>query len=83
MAASTSTPMAMAMPASDMMLDVIPRYRMKRKAVRRASGSGMVTIRTDRRWSSNRMFTRVTTTASSSSARLSVSAARAMRPERS
>jgi hypothetical protein len=75
--------MAMAIPASDMMLDVIPRYRMKRKAVRTASGRGMVTISTERRWRRNRIFTRVTTTASSSSARFSVSAARAMRPERS
>ena len=83
MAASTRTPMAMAIPASDMMFEVMPRYRMNRNAVRTASGMGMVTIRTERRWSRNRMLTRVTTAASSSRERLRVSAARRINAERS
>ena len=45
MPASTSTPMAMAMPVSDMMLEVMPNYRMRMKEIRIDSGSGSVTIR--------------------------------------
>jgi hypothetical protein len=82
-AASTSTPIAMAIPASDMMLEVIPRYRMKRKAINTASGMGIVTIRTDRKWSRKRRFTSVTTTASSMSDRLRVATARSIKAERS
>ena len=56
---------------------------MNRKAVSTASGSGIVTISTDRTWRRNRMFTRVTTIVSSMSARLSVCTARSMRADRS
>ena len=72
MAASTSTPMAMAMPASDMMLELMSRYRMKRNAVRTASGRGMVTMSTDRKCSRKTMLTSVTTIVSSINARRSV-----------
>jgi hypothetical protein len=75
--------MAMAIPASDMMFEVIPRYRMKRKAVSTASGIGIVTMRTDRRCSRKTTFTSVTTRASSVRARRRVWTARSMSWDRS
>ena len=71
-AASTSTPMAMAIPASDMMFELMSRYRMNRNAVRTASGSGMVTISTERKCSRKIMLTIVTTIVSSMRARRNV-----------
>ena len=56
---------------------------MKRNAVSTASGSGSVTIRTDRKWSKNRTFTIVTTIVSSIRARRRVWTARSMSAERS
>ncbi len=56
---------------------------MKRKAVRTASGSGMVTINTERRCRRKTMLTMVTTIVSSISARLSVETARSMSADRS
>ena len=48
-AASTSTPMAMAMPASDMMFDVMPKCRMSTNEIRIETGSGNVTMSTLRK----------------------------------
>ncbi len=44
-AASTSTPIAMAMPVSDMMCDWTPNSFIRMKAMRIEAGSGRVTIR--------------------------------------
>jgi len=77
-AASTSTPMAMAMPVSDMMLLVMPVSFISRKETRIETGNGRVTIRMLRKCQRNRMWARVTSTTSSSSACLSVSIVRSI-----
>jgi hypothetical protein len=56
---------------------------MNRNALNTASGSGIVTISTERTLSRNRMLMTVTTRVSSISARRSVATARSMRAERS
>lgn len=81
--ASTSTPMAMAMPASDMMFEVIPNPCISRKETRMLAGSGSVTIRMERKWNRKMTCASVTSSTSSTSASRSVAIVRAMRSERS
>ena len=83
MPASTSTPMAMAMPESDMMFDVMPNWFIRMNETRIESGSGSVTMRMLRKWNRKRMMTIVTSTASSVSACLSVSSVRSISSLRS
>ena len=45
MPASTSTPMAMAMPERDMMFDEMPKWFIKMNAIRMESGSGSTTMK--------------------------------------
>ena len=48
--ASASSPMAMAIPPSDMMLDDRPRYRIPMNDIRTDSGSTIITTSADRAW---------------------------------
>ncbi len=50
MPASTSTPMAMARPDSDMMFDEMPKWFIRMNEARIESGSGSVTMRMLRKW---------------------------------
>ncbi len=83
MPASTSTPIAIAIPPSDMMFDVMPKTRMRRNDVRIASGSGSVTMRIERKCSRKITCASVTRRISSRSARRSVPTAREISAERS
>jgi len=83
MPASTSTPMEMAMPVSDMMCDGMPNRSMRMNEIRMEAGSGSVTIRMLRKWNRNRMCASVTRMISSVSACFRVSMARPMRSLRS
>ena len=78
MPASTKSEMAMAMPASDMMFDVMPKYFMKRNEKSTASGSGTVTMKTERKCARKRRLASVTRINSSTSAHFRVSVARLM-----
>ena len=81
--ASTSTPMAMAMPESDMMFDEMPKWFMRMNETRIETGNGIVTIRMLRKWKRKIMCASVTRRISSTSATRSVSIVRPMRSERS
>ena len=81
--ASTSTPMAMAMPESDMMFEEMPNRSISTNETRMLSGSGMVTMRMLRKWNRKTMCANVTSTISSISACFRVSIVRAMRSLRS
>jgi hypothetical protein len=74
--ASTRTPIAMAIPESDIKFDVMPMKYMNRNDVNTASGSGIVTIRIERKCARKMMWARVTRISSSMSARSSVPVAR-------
>ena len=76
MAASTSVPIAIAMPPSDMMLALMPCARMTMKAEATASGVTITTISPERTWYRNRRHTSATTMNSSSSLRFRLSTAR-------
>ena len=82
-AASTSTPMAMAMPVSDMMLLVMPNCLISKNDIRIDTGNGNVTIRMLRKCHNNTMCARVTKMISSISACLSVSMVRSIKSLRS
>ncbi len=81
--ASTSTPMAMAIPPSDMMLEVTPRSFMVMKEMRTAIGRVRTITRALWKWSRKTRMTRDTTIDSSVSARFRVWMARSIRSERS
>ena len=83
MAASTSTPMAMAMPLSDMMFEVIPNCFIRMNEIRIETGSGNVTIRMMRKWKRKMMCASVTRMISSVSACFSVSIVRSINSLRS
>ena len=74
--ASTSTPMAMARPESDMMFDVMPNWFIKMNENKIESGSGSATMRMLRKWNRKITMTTVTKIISSVSACLSVSSVR-------
>ena len=65
MPASTSTPMAMAMPLSDMMLEVMPNSFIRMKEIRIEAGNGSVTIRMLRKCQRNMMCASATSMISS------------------
>ena len=73
MDASTITPMAMAMPPSDMMFDVMSNIFMQMNAMSTATGISMMTRMTLRMCNRKMSTMMLTTTASSISAPLSVS----------
>ena len=82
-AASTSTPMAMAMPVRDMMFEVMPNSFIRMNEIRIETGSGSVTMMMLRKCQRKMMCARVTRMTSSHSACLSVSMVRSMRSLRS
>jgi len=82
-AASTSVPIAMAMPPRDMMLALMPCSRMTTKAESTAIGVTITTISPERTWNRNTRHTSATTMNSSSSLRLRLSTARWISVERS
>ena len=63
MTASASSPIAIAMPPSDMMFEVRPRYRMPMNDIRTDSGSTIITTSADRAWNRKTRQMIVTTTA--------------------
>ncbi len=77
------TPIAMAMPPSDMMLEVMPNSRMKMNAMSTATGISMMTRSTLRTCSRKSSTMRLTTMDSSISARRSVIDGRLIRVVRS
>ena len=83
MPASTSTPMAMAMPLSDMMFEVMPNCLIRMNEIRIEAGSGMVTIRMLRKCQRKTMWARATRRISSTSAVFSVAMVRSIRVLRS
>ncbi len=82
-AASTSVPIAIAMPPSDMMFALMPCARMTMNAASTAIGVTITTIRPERMWNRNTKQTSATTTNSSSSLRFRLSTARWISEERS
>ena len=77
------TPMAIAIPPRDMMLEVMPKSFMQMKAMRTATGISMMTLRTLRAWRRKSPTIRLTTSASSKSVFSSVFTAAVMRSLRS
>ena len=82
-AASTSTPIAMAMPESDMMFELMPNCCIRMKEIRIETGNGNVTMRMLRKCQRKMMCASVTRMISSQSACLRVSRVRSMRSLRS
>ncbi len=82
-AASTSVPIAIAMPPSDMMLALMPCAFITMKADATAIGVTITTISPERRWNRNTKQTSATTRNSSSSLPLRWSTARWISEERS
>ena len=82
-AASTIAPMAMAMPPSDMMLEVILRYAIGMKANSTATGRIRIATSALLKWKRNTSATKLTMTLSSSNFSRSTAMARWIRSERS
>ena len=83
MAESTITPMARAMPPSDMMLAFIPSRFIRMMLANTPVGSTKMATSELRKWSRKTIIIRATTVISSSSFHFSVSTARSIRAERS
>ena len=82
-AASTIAPTAIAMPPSDMMLALMPCWRMTMKAISTPSGSEMIATSEERRCHRNSAHTSATTMNSSTSLWLRLSMARSISALRS
>ena len=82
-AASTSTPIEIAMPPSDMMLAPSPCQRMITKASRMETGIETMATKAERKWKRKTRHTRATTIDSSIRVWVRVSTERSMRPVRS
>ena len=83
MAASTSTPIEMAMPPRDMMLAPSPWIFMTMNAKRIETGMEMIATSAERKWNRNTRQTSATTIDSSISVWVSVSTARSIKAVRS
>ena len=82
-APSIMAPIAMAIPASDMMLAFIPCQFMMMKAVRMPIGRLIIATSAERRWNRKSTHTNATMASSSSRPRNRLSTAFSIKPERS
>jgi hypothetical protein len=82
-AASTIAPIAIAIPPSDMMLALMPWWRITRKAISTPSGSPMIATSAERRCHRKSTQTSATTANSSSSLWVRLSIARSISALRS
>ncbi len=83
MDASTSTPIANAMPPRDMMFEVTPSQYMGMNDTTTAIGKARIAMSADRKWNRKTMITRLTMTASSRRSRCRVLMDASIRSERS